>query len=659
MSAIGCCVNRVRRASELRTPIARVAFLALGDMLAVPADVAIGFDIVPTRASRSNAMHLKFWGTRGSIPQPGASTLRYGGNTSCVTLRSAAGTLLVLDCGTGAHGLGRELAATGTDALRGHMLFTHTHWDHVQGFPFFQPLYLPDARWDIYGPRGLGESLKDTLTGQLREPYFPISLTGIGADRSYHELVEGTFEIDDIRVTTRFLNHPALTVGYRFEVDGVTVVYATDHEPHERQYADGIRGRLTGEDLAHAKFVEDVDLLIHDAQYTAEEYPQRMGWGHSTMEYGVDLALRAKVRRLALFHHDPWRTDAELEGLEQEARRRAAAGGSTLDVFAAAEGRTIELARLDPVPHRESAAATELALRSAIIQHQVLVVSPDPDTARTLGDAVLANGFNLLTADDPESAMRVVEFHQPAMVLLDNDLQESAAFELCRRLRGAEGGSAADRAILLALAGGDTEGRTAATKAGATDVMEKPFTAAYARARIAAGVLRTGGRWAAAAIPSNEQARLQALVDLDVLDSESDARFDRLTQLAQRLLQVPVSALTLIDRDRQHFKSVCGLDAADTPRDVAFCAHAILDNRPLVVPDTLLDDRFADNPLVAAPPGIRFYAGVPLSAATGEAVGSFCVIDYRPRVLSPDDLKLLQDLAAMAQEELLRGTNPA
>jgi phosphoribosyl 1,2-cyclic phosphodiesterase/DNA-binding response OmpR family regulator len=600
-------------------------------------------------------MHLQFWGTRGSIPKPGPTTLRYGGNTSCVALRSAAGTLLVLDCGTGAHELGREIVTTTTRPRSGHLLFTHTHWDHVQGFPFFLPLFQPDAHWHIYGPRGLGESLKDTLTGQMRDPYFPISMKGIGAQRSYHELVEGRFEIEDLRITTRFLNHPALTVGYRIEVDGFTVVYATDHEPHERRFASGIHEPLTGEDLEHAHFVSDADLLIHDAQYIATEYPQRMGWGHSTHEYVIDLALGARVRRLALFHHDPWRSDEALARLEAAARRRVADHGSSMEVFAAAEGQVFDMVGREDSPRRHGALAPLDSLPAAVIEHQVLVVSSDPSTTAMLVDAVRANGFTPLVADNAEEAMMRTSSSEPPMVLIDDTLPAPGAFALCRRLRETAEGAGAERAILLVLKGGTEDGRAKAAKAGATDVMEKPFTPAYARARIAAGVLRMKGRWQAAPIPDDEAERLAALVGMKLLDSPPDERLDRLTRLATDLLNVPVSALTLIDRDRQCFKSVHGLDGADTSRDVAFCAHTILENRPLVIPDAFLDDRFAENPLVLAPPGIRFYAGVPICAATGDAIGSFCVIDYRPRELSPAKLELFEALAKMAQEELLRG----
>ena len=187
-------------------------------------------------------MHVTFWGTRGSIPVPGPSTLRYGGNTSCVEVRSAAGTLVVLDCGTGSFGLGQALAAevrAKATPLHGHVLITHTHWDHIQGMPFFAPFFMPGHEWDLYAPRGLIGSLRETLCGQMQSTYFPVSLDQLGAAIRYHELVEGEFNIADIHVRAQYLNHTALTLGYRLEADGAAIVYACDHEPYARQLATG------------------------------------------------------------------------------------------------------------------------------------------------------------------------------------------------------------------------------------------------------------------------------------------------------------------------------------------------------------------------------------------------------------------------------------
>ena len=243
-------------------------------------------------------MRIRFYGTRGSIATPGPTTVRYGGNTSCVAVRSESGTLVILDVGTGAAILGRELMAEGSIG-RGQILIGHTHWDHIQGFPFFAPLFVPGNEWDVYAPRGPRKTLRDILAGQMEYTYFPIELDQLGATVRYHDLVEGPFRVGDIEVTTQYLNHPPLTLGYRLEVDGAVVVYATDHEPYSRALATS-PGEIDGQDGRHAKFLAGADLAIHDAQYVAAEYPGKIGWGHSTVEYAVAVARFAGVKRLAL-----------------------------------------------------------------------------------------------------------------------------------------------------------------------------------------------------------------------------------------------------------------------------------------------------------------------------------------------------------------------
>jgi phosphoribosyl 1,2-cyclic phosphodiesterase len=158
-------------------------------------------------------VRVQFWGTRGSIAKPGLSTARYGGNTSCIELCSERGNLVVIDCGTGAHSLGRKLMSSGAAGLKGSILISHTHWDHIQGLPFFELLFAPGSEWDIYGPKGLHESLREALGAQMQYAYFPVTLDQCAAKIRYHDLVEGTFAIDDIEVFARYLNHPALTLG--------------------------------------------------------------------------------------------------------------------------------------------------------------------------------------------------------------------------------------------------------------------------------------------------------------------------------------------------------------------------------------------------------------------------------------------------------------
>src|SRR2546427_573869 len=167
-----------------------------------------------------HSMDVRFWGTRGSVAKPGPTTLRYGGNTSCVEVRGVDGTLIVLDCGTGAHGLGQALVSAGGPRCDGHLMITHTHWDHIQGFPFFAPLFIPGNTWDIYAPGALGQQLERTLAGQMEYNYFPVTLAQLGASIRFHDLAEGRFTVGAVRITTQYLNHPALALGYRLQSGG-------------------------------------------------------------------------------------------------------------------------------------------------------------------------------------------------------------------------------------------------------------------------------------------------------------------------------------------------------------------------------------------------------------------------------------------------------
>ena len=287
-------------------------------------------------------MRVQFWGTRGSIAKPGRSTVRYGGNTPCVQVTSAAGTVVILDCGTGVHDLGQMLVKNRERPLRGSILISHTHWDHIQGFPFFAPLFVPDSEWDIYAPRGLGQSLRETLAAQMHRTYFPIPLEQFAANVRYHDIAEGSFNIADIRVTTHYLNHPAVTLGYRLEADGVSLVYACDHEPFSQQWA-AIPGAMTAQDREHIEFLTGADLVIHDAQYTAAEYPKKIGWGHSTMEYAIEVSRLAGAKMLALTHHDPLRDDDEMDRIVGNIRSDPKRKASAMKIFAAADGQVLEL----------------------------------------------------------------------------------------------------------------------------------------------------------------------------------------------------------------------------------------------------------------------------------------------------------------------------
>lgn len=451
------------------------------------------------------ALRVQFWGTRGSLAKPGPRTVCYGGNTSCVEVRAADGTLLVLDCGTGAHDLGLALLASGERPLRGHLLITHTHWDHIQGFPFFAPLFVQGNEWDVYAPQGLGQRLQETLAGQMEYAYFPITVAQLGAAVRYHELVEGAFALGGVRVTARYLNHPGLALGYRLEAGGATVVYATDHEPHSRHQppvgAEAPAARVHPEDQRHVEFLTGADLVIHDAQYTLEEYPQKLTWGHSPAELVVDFALAAGVKQLALFHHDPLRSDEALDRIVEACRRRVAASGGALDVFAAAEARVVELAEREvaaavvagPMP---PAAATS-ARQEPPAAKTILIVDDDPDIIGLLAVALRPEGFRLLSAGDGDTALEITRTERPDLLLLDWNMPGRDGLEVCRALRADPDPQLRQVPVVFLTAQAEAEDTAAGFAAGATDYLTKPFKLAYVRSRVHAWLLRSrppGGR---------------------------------------------------------------------------------------------------------------------------------------------------------------------
>ena len=589
-------------------------------------------------------MQVQFWGTRGSIPKPGPTTARYGGNTPCLEVRSKQGTLVIIDCGTGLHGLGVHLTASGVKNLAGHILISHTHWDHIQGFPFFVPFFAPGNKWEIYGPKGLDQSLRETLAGQMQHTYFPIAPDQFGAELHYHDLLEGTFEIGDIKVTTQYLNHPALTLGYRLEADGCTFVYCCDHEPFSRAAADGT-GEFTGQDLRHAEFVAGADLLVHDAQYTATEYPAKVGWGHSSAEFVVNLARHADVMQVALTHHDPLRTDDQLDVIVEGLKATLRDDGSSLVVFAAAEGEPISVK-----PHAIETIAQPAGLFSAmaplaLAEHSVLLNITDSALAVALAEASRAEGVRVDTFSDINAARKRIARDRPSLAMIEHSAARDG-LALCRAIRKADG----DQLPVVMVA--EREDAAAGAKAGVTEWLITPFTDSYARTKIRAWVLRTACRWIRAPIPDDEARRMASLRALDLLDTEPEERFDRITRLATALFGVPTAMVTLIDTDRQWFKSCVGLDKKEDSRDAAFCAHVVHDRKPMVIEDAFHDPRFADNPLVINEPRIRFYAGYPLILDDGSCIGTLCLLDTRPRTLHGADLDRLRDLAEIAMQEI-------
>ncbi len=305
-------------------------------------------------------MRVKFWGVRGSIPCPGPNTAKYGGNTACLELRfPELDRLIIIDAGSGIRELGNYLMANDLPRgpIRTEIFLTHTHWDHIMGFPFFTPIYVPGSRIKIYGPVSYeGDTLEGIVGGQLTYRYFPVRQAELAAEIEYVHLKEGRFDLGDgIVLTTKYLNHPILCLGYRFEYQGACFCTAYDTEPFRNLFCTDPADPSYDEEMAREgelvaqeqnavleEFFRGADLLVHDTQYTEEEYVKKfLGWGHSSFEHAVAAANRAGVKALALFHHEPLRTDAQIE--ELCARHCAAAAPGATEVFFAREGMVREL----------------------------------------------------------------------------------------------------------------------------------------------------------------------------------------------------------------------------------------------------------------------------------------------------------------------------
>ena len=276
-------------------------------------------------------MRATFWGTRGSLASPGLDTIRYGGNTCCVEVRTDGDDLIVLDAGTGIRRLGQAIP---DDAPRVDVLLSHLHMDHIQGLGFFDCLYRDGFPVHLWGPASTTMSLRARLSRYLSPPLFPVRLRDLPCDLTLHDVGFEPFDIGGVTASCSLVCHPAPTVGYRLEADGVTLTYLSDHEP-----ALGVRAFppspewTSGYDLAHK-----ADLLIHDTQYTHEEYQTRVGWGHSTVDHAVAFAAAVEAKAYAPFHYDPTHDDATRDAMLAEA---AAALEGRCQVIPAREGDTV------------------------------------------------------------------------------------------------------------------------------------------------------------------------------------------------------------------------------------------------------------------------------------------------------------------------------
>jgi phosphoribosyl 1,2-cyclic phosphodiesterase len=301
-------------------------------------------------------LSVRFWGVRGSIPCPGHFTTEFGGNTTCLEIR-AGKNLVIVDLGTGVKPLGDWMMEN--DFKKGPMdmdiFISHTHWDHIMGFPMFTPIFIPGTKMRIRGPVSYNdETLASIIGDQLSYRYWPIRQVELAAHIEYEELKETTMDLGaGLKLTTKYLNHPILCLGYRFEYQGKTIVTAFDHEPFRNLFPTdpddpsyNEEAALEGEAAAKEEnerilgFYRGADILVHDTQYTTEEFEKHLGWGHSSYDYAIEAASKVGVKKLVLFHHDPNNSDERLEFLEETYKNKAA--NESFEIIMAREGLTVE-----------------------------------------------------------------------------------------------------------------------------------------------------------------------------------------------------------------------------------------------------------------------------------------------------------------------------
>jgi CheY-like chemotaxis protein/phosphoribosyl 1,2-cyclic phosphodiesterase len=452
-------------------------------------------------------MHLKFWGTRGSTPTPGRSTLEFGGNTPCAEIRTDDGTLIILDCGTGIRELGisllKEIEEKGP--IVGHILLSHTHWDHTQGLLFFNPIFVQGNRFILYGAPGVDQNLKKVLSSVMDYTYFPITLDKTAEAINFQEVGEGAFNIGDIKIETCFLNHTVLTLGYRLQIGDATIVYATDHEPYSpvpwliqrlSRQPDGPPGPTSSADFPHLgdrqhiHFLRGADLVIHDAQYTLAEYAAKRNWGHSPAEYATAVAVVAGAKRLALYHHDLLHTDHFLESMEQRCQQWAAAQGSPLDIFVAREGQEIYLPERaegqqpdDSLPPPPQTGELYLPRRPVI-----LVVDDSKPMVDIIRDSLKDDNYEIITASDGEEAIEAARQHHPDLILLDISMPRMDGYQVTEILKSDAATRDIPIAMLTVLA--DEVNVERGFELGVADYIDKPVSTAMLRARVRNCLLR-------------------------------------------------------------------------------------------------------------------------------------------------------------------------
>ena len=279
-------------------------------------------------------MLIRCWGARGSIPVSGHEYLRYGGDTTCIEIRTHEDEIIIIDAGSGIRKLGNSLLAEGR--YRYHMIFTHSHWDHILGFPFFKPIYHKETSIQMFGCPFTQESVRKMISKVMTSPNFPVNFENVQADISFQESCTSSFSINSMTVTPILTSHPNPGIGYKFTENGQSFVFLTDNELAFRH-----PGGLDYQD--YLNFSAQADLLIHDSEYNAEEYETRKTWGHSTYQDALKLALEARVKKFGLFHHNQERTDTAVDEIVQHCRQIIEQHQTHMECFAVYEGMEIHL----------------------------------------------------------------------------------------------------------------------------------------------------------------------------------------------------------------------------------------------------------------------------------------------------------------------------
>ncbi len=295
-------------------------------------------------------MKVRFWGTRGSIACPRRDTIKYGGNTTCLEVETDEGDIIIIDAGTGIFPLAQTLMAR--MPLQCSLFITHTHWDHIQGLPFFTPIFIPNNTVDVYGAFDpvYKKSLKDILGQQMEYCYFPVRESELKAEMQYTSLHEKqVVEVGSAKVTNILMNHPVLNFGYKIECNGKTMFFTGDNEPPfniydpEDDFYEEYKDLINQKNQMLYDFIKDVDILVVDSAYTNEEYKMKKGWGHGTFDSSVNMAIQANAKRTYLTHHEPVRSDDQLESIYNKLVEDNKSSLQGMELFLAQEGIEVEV----------------------------------------------------------------------------------------------------------------------------------------------------------------------------------------------------------------------------------------------------------------------------------------------------------------------------